>query len=146
MHTDGHNYSEKSGAPAPVILYDGECGLCSRLVQAVLVRDRAGVFRFCALQSPWAQDVLRRHGLSTTDFDTMVLVEGDRIHLRSAAALRVSRRLPWWRWTGAFLLLPRALRDAVYGWIARRRKRWFPPSEACLILRPEWRPRFIDPP
>ncbi|MFO1451669.1 MAG: DCC1-like thiol-disulfide oxidoreductase family protein [Opitutaceae bacterium] len=146
MHTDGHNYSEKSGAPAPVILYDGECGLCSRLVQAVLVRDRAGVFRFCALQSPWAQDVLRRHGLSTTDFDTMVLVEGDRIHLRSAAALRVSRRLPWWRWTGAFLLLPRALRDAVYGWIARRRKRWFPPSEACLILRPEWRSRFIDPP
>ena len=37
-------------------------------------------------------------------------------------------------------------RDAVYGWIARRRKRWFPPSEACLILRPEWRSRFIDPP
>jgi predicted DCC family thiol-disulfide oxidoreductase YuxK len=134
-----------SAAPAhSVILYDGECGLCSRLVQAVLVRDPAGVFHYCALQSPWAQDQLRRHGLSTTDFDTMVLIEGDRLHLRSEAALRVSRRLPWWRWTGALLVLPRGLRDLAYAWVARRRKRWFPISDACMILRPEWHSRFID--
>ena len=126
-----------------VILYDGECGLCDRLVQWVLPRDRAGFFHFAALQSPWAQTALGRHGLPTKDFDTMVLIEEGRIHLRSSAALRVLRRLPGWRWTYGFVVVPRGLRDAVYGWIARRRKRWFPGPLACGVPKPAWRERFI---
>jgi len=126
-----------------VILYDGECGLCSRLVQAVLERDRDARFHFAALQSPWAQDVLRRHGLATADFDTMVLVDGETIHLRSAAALQVLRRLPWWGWSGIGLILPRGLRDAAYRWVAERRKRWFPDPTACALMKPEWRRRFL---
>lgn len=33
-----------------LILFDGECGLCSRLVRFVAARDRAGRFRFVSLQ------------------------------------------------------------------------------------------------
>ena len=126
-----------------VILYDGECGLCDRLVQWVLERDAVGRFHFAALQSDWAQAALRRHGLATKDFDTMVLIEGDRIFLRSAAALHVLRELPRWRWAYAFIVVPRPVRDFVYGWIARRRKRWFPAPSACGLPKPAWRERFI---
>ena len=126
-----------------VILYDGECGLCDRLVQWVLPRDRAGRFRFAALQSEWAQAALRRYTLPTTDFDSMVLMESGRVYLRSTAALRVLRRLPGWRWAYAFVIVPPALRDLVYGWIARRRKQWFPAPATCGVPKPEWRERFI---
>ena len=126
-----------------MILYDGECGLCDRLVQWVLPRDRAGRFRFAALQSDWAQAALRRHGLPTKDFDSMVLLEADRVYLRSSAALRVLRGLPGWRWAYAFIVVPPGLRNLVYGWIARRRKRWYPEPTACGVPKPEWRPRFI---
>lgn len=129
--------------PSAVILYDGECGLCDRLVQWVLTRDRDGRFRFAALQSEWAQAALRRHGRPTSDFDTMVLIEGEQISLRSTAALRVLRGLPWWRWAYGFIIVPRPIRDVVYGWIAERRKRWFPAPAACGLPKPEWRERFI---
>jgi predicted DCC family thiol-disulfide oxidoreductase YuxK len=134
-----------SDAPrVAVILYDGECGLCDRLVQWVLPRDREGRFRFAALQSEWAQSALRRHRLPTADFDSMVVLEGDRVFLRSTAALRVLRALPGWRWTYGFMLVPRAVRDVVYSWIARSRKRWFPTPVACGVPQPEWRDRFIE--
>ena len=126
-----------------VILYDGECGLCDRLVQWVLPRDRAGRFHFAALQSDWAQRELRRHKLPTTDFDSMVLLDGERVYLRSTAALRVLRGLPRWTWAYAFIVVPTGLRDLVYTWIARRRKRWFPPPAACGVPKPEWRERFV---
>lgn len=132
----------ESSSPA-VILYDGECGLCDRLVQWVLPRDRGGHFRFAALQSEWARAALRRHALSTTDFDSIVLLENERVYLRSTAALRVLRRLPGWRWTYVFVMVPPVLRDLVYGWIARRRKRWYPAPAACGVPKPEWRERFI---
>ena len=127
----------------PVILYDGECGLCDRLVQWVLPRDRAGRFRFAALQSPWAQSVLREQGLPLTNFETMALVEGGQVYLRSTAVLRVLRSLPWWGWTYGFMVIPRAWRDAVYNVIARRRKRWFPATASCGVPKPGWRERFI---
>jgi len=130
--------------PTPaVILYDGECGLCDRLVQWILPRDRAGRFQFAALQSEWAQQALRRHALSTSDFDSMVLLEGDRVFLRSSAALRVLRGLPGWSWSYLFIAVPRPVRDAVYRWIARYRKRWFPAPAACGLPKPGWRERFI---
>ena len=48
---------------------------------------------FASLQGERGQDLLLRHGLATDDFDTMVLVEDDRVHTRSGAALRIARRL-----------------------------------------------------
>jgi len=129
--------------PAAVILYDGECGLCDRLVRWVLPRDRVGRFQFAALQSDWAQAALRRHALATTDFDTMVLIEDERVYLRSTAVLRVLRCLPRWGWAYAFIVVPPGLRDLVYGWIARRRKRWFPAPITCGVPEPAWRKRFL---
>jgi predicted DCC family thiol-disulfide oxidoreductase YuxK len=135
--------TSRDSFPPAVILYDGECGLCDRLMQWVLPRDRRGHFRFAALQSEWAQIALRRHALPTTDFDSMVLLESERVYVRSTAALHVLRRLPGWRWTYVFVIVPPRLRDLVYGWIARRRKRWYPAPAACAVPKPEWRERFI---
>ncbi len=58
----------------PILLYDGVCGLCNRLVQFVLQRDPAGVFRFASLQSEFAGHVLARQGADTRDLDTMYVV------------------------------------------------------------------------
>lgn len=128
----------------PIILFDGVCNLCNASVQWVLRRDRAGQFRFAALQSETGQRLLAAHGLAQVSFDTVVLADGDRIFTRSDAALEIARRLgaPW---SGLALLrwIPRRLRDAVYNWVARHRYRWFGRQEACLLPRPEWKERFV---
>jgi predicted DCC family thiol-disulfide oxidoreductase YuxK len=131
-----------------VIFYDGDCGLCDRLVQFVLPRDPRAHFRFAALQSEYARVALEKNGLSSGDLDTMVLIEDGAAYVRSTAALRVLRRLkaPWpvFYWTLAWI--PAPLRDLVYRAIARSRHKLFKRPESCGVPKPGWRERFVDPP
>ena len=61
-------------AAHPILLYDGICGLCNRMVHFVLRRDPAAVFRFAALQSELATRILTRHGADARDLDTVYVV------------------------------------------------------------------------
>ncbi|WP_254451291.1 thiol-disulfide oxidoreductase DCC family protein [Hymenobacter sp. UV11] len=49
--------------PPAVVLFDGVCNLCNGLVQFIIRYDRAGRFRFAALQSAAGQALLAAHGL-----------------------------------------------------------------------------------
>lgn len=128
----------------PILLFDGVCNLCNASVQWVLRHDRAGKFRFAALQSDTGQELLRRFGLEREHFDTVVLVDGDRLYTRSDAALALLSRLgaPW-AWLGVLRVFPRPLRNAVYDWVARNRYRWFGRQDECWLPRPEWKERFL---
>jgi len=129
---------------SPVLLFDGVCNLCNASVQWVLKRDRKGIFRFAALQSEAGRALLRQSGLSSENFDTVVLVDGDRVFTRSDAALEIVRRIGGpWSLLGIFRIVPRPLRNAVYDWVARYRYRWFGKTQSCMIPQPEWAKRFI---
>ena len=54
----------------PIILYDGVCGLCNRLVKFVLKRDQEDRFRFAKLQSNFARELLQQHHCDPNDIDT----------------------------------------------------------------------------
>jgi predicted DCC family thiol-disulfide oxidoreductase YuxK len=133
-----------SNLKSPVLLFDGVCNLCNRSVQWVLLHDPKGIFRFASLQSDIGQALLRQHGLSTQKFDTVVLLDGPRVFLRSDAPLEVARRLGGlWSLFYAFKIVPRALRDAVYDWVARNRYRWFGHQSECFLPSPAWKGRFL---
>lgn len=125
----------------PVILFDGVCNLCNGAVNWVIARDREQVFRFASLQSAAAQRLLAGADVP----DSVVLVDGDGIHTRSAAALRIARRmgLPW-SLAAAAMILPERWRDAIYSWIARNRYRWFGRRDTCRLPTPELAGRFLD--
>ena len=133
-----------------LVLYDGVCGLCNSLVQFVLPRDEAGTFDFASLQSETGQSWLRRFGLSTADLDTMVVVTGyrgdqPRPLSRARAALYVLQRLRGpWRTAALAGILPDAMLNRGYDFIARRRYRWFGQSDRCVVLPPHHRARVID--
>jgi predicted DCC family thiol-disulfide oxidoreductase YuxK len=133
-----------------LVLYDGVCGLCNALVQFVLPRDEAGTFDFASLQSATGQSWLVRSGRSLTDLDTMIVVanyrsDTPRLLSRARAAPYIARRLGFpWRLASAAAILPDALLNPLYDFVARRRYRWFGRSDACLLPRAEHRARFID--
>lgn len=128
----------------PVILFDGVCNLCNVSVQWVLKRDQKGQFRFAALQSETGQRLLERFGQNRESFDTVVLVDGDRLFTRSDAAIEIARRLgkPW-SWLALLRWIPKRPRDAAYDIVARHRYRWFGRRETCMLPRPEWKERFV---
>ena len=87
---------------------------------------------------------MRRFGLPTDEFDTMILVEKGRAYARSTAALRIARRLGgWWPLLTVLLAVPPFLRDAAYSVLAGNRYRWFGRSETCRVPTPEIRDRFL---
>lgn len=129
----------------PLLLYDGNCGLCDRSVQFVLRRDRGGHFRFAALQSEPARRLVAELGFDPEAVDSVILVDEEGNAAReSTAALRTAARLGWpWRALAAALVLPRALRDPVYRFIAKRRLRWFGSADACRLPAPGEREQFL---
>ena len=47
--------------PFPILLYDGDCGMCAEGVQRVLRYDRNGPLRFAPLQGAFGTAVKARH-------------------------------------------------------------------------------------
>ncbi|MGE0445392.1 MAG: thiol-disulfide oxidoreductase DCC family protein [Vicinamibacterales bacterium] len=137
-----------SPATPPLLLYDGACGLCASSVQFILRHERRHELRFAPLQGTLAADIRARHA-RLQGVDSMVWVEqgqaGERVFVRSAAALRAAVYMGGaWRLLGrAAMLVPRALRDAVYDFIARHRHRMFG-EDVCFLPPPDVRQRFVE--
>ena len=136
---------EKTTDTRPVVLFDGVCNLCNDVVQFVIAQDPQGKLAFASLQSAVGQQFLQHHRLPTADFDSFVLIDGDKVYTESTAALNLLKVLGGkWKPFGMLLVVPRLIRDAVYRLIARNRYRWFGRKEACLMPTPNLRSRFLD--
>lgn len=135
------------GAPdAPaILLYDGECGFCSRTVLFLYARDPEARLRFAALASPVGAQLLARHALAA-DRSTVVLVDAEGAHVRSTAVLRAVRllRAPWPALAALARLVPRRARDGVYRLVARHRHRLARAVDACARPTPALRARMLD--
>ena len=138
-------------AANPIILYDGVCGLCNRLIQFLLKHDKEGRLRFASLQSDFAANVLGRHGIDATDLDTVHIVEnynqaGERVLQRSDAILRAGRELGglWGASSSMARVVPRAFRDLVYRFVATNRYRVFGKYDTCMLPDSSERSRFLD--
>jgi predicted DCC family thiol-disulfide oxidoreductase YuxK len=135
----------------PVLLYDGECGLCQCLVRLMLRIDRRGVLCFAPLQGSTAQAFLRRHGLNTADFDSLVfavdLAQPDAgFYQRSAGVLAALGELGGCGRLLARLLavMPMGWLDAIYRLVARLRYRLFGHSRPKPLPNPAWARRILD--
>ena len=132
-----------------LVLYDGVCGLCNRLVTFLLRHDRRDQFRFAPLQSEFAQVLLRRYNLDPNDFDTVVVLAdyqrpAERALTRSEAALwAVAHVGGIWRFFAVAKLVPLSLREGLYRFIAQRRYRIFGKYDQCPLPRPEDRDKFL---
>ena len=113
----------RSARPPLDLFYDGECPLCRRAVRFLIQRVPAGEVRILPLGSPEAGKLAAVFPVTTPWPDSMVVLEGGACHIRSAAALRLVRRMRFpWRLLGVLALVPARLRDAVYIWVARHRR------------------------
>ncbi|HKP87986.1 MAG TPA: DCC1-like thiol-disulfide oxidoreductase family protein [Blastocatellia bacterium] len=134
----------------PVLLYDGECGFCNKSVQMILNHDERGRMRFAALESDYGKAIKSRHP-ELEGIDSVVFVEhqagreGERVFVRSEAALRVTSYLGgWWKLFLVFRLMPRPVRDYFYDLFAKYRYKLFGKRDACMLPPPEARSRFLD--
>jgi predicted DCC family thiol-disulfide oxidoreductase YuxK len=139
-----HDREVTGGDNRAVVLFDGTCAFCEGSVLFVARRDPAGRFRFAPSQSPQAEALLARYGVTRAAARSIILVDAGRVYLRSDAALRIAAGLtPPWSWLRVFLAVPRPIRDAVYRVVATVRHRIAGPSKACHVPPPALRSRLF---
>jgi predicted DCC family thiol-disulfide oxidoreductase YuxK len=134
-----------------LLLYDGVCGLCNRLIQFILPRDPKGTFEFASLQSRVGRERLTKFGRDPDVLATFYVIadhrgENPRLLSKAKAGLFVLKVLGQpWSWMVVVLgVLPDKLLDRGYDLIARYRYRLFGRYESCPIPAPDHRKRFID--
>jgi predicted DCC family thiol-disulfide oxidoreductase YuxK len=133
-----------SSPPQPLVLYDGECGLCDRTVQFLLKHDSAGHLKYAALQSELGKRVMTAHGLDAEYRDSVLLLDDDRLYKATAAVVRMTRYLDRpWRWMYAGRVVPPLLVDPFYKLVAATRFKIFGRVDACALPPPEIRKRFL---
>jgi predicted DCC family thiol-disulfide oxidoreductase YuxK len=118
----------KGGGATVTLLFDGECGLCSRTGRWVLRHDVEGRVRLVPLASAEGADWLHQLAQAAPDGarvpDSVILIAGDRVHFQSDAVVELLALLPGWRRTGRLLgRVPRPLRELGYRLVARLRRR-----------------------
>ena len=133
-----------------ILLYDGICGLCNRLTQFLLKRDKDDRLRFASLQSEFATGLLRRNGIDSADLDTVYVVvdygrPSETLLSRSDAILHVVRQLGGiWGISRLGKAVPKWLRDKLYDVVAGNRYRVFGKYESCLMPEARFRHKFLD--
>jgi predicted DCC family thiol-disulfide oxidoreductase YuxK len=135
----------RSFTDLPIVFFDGVCNLCNGYVDFMMRRDRQGRFRFASLQGEIARTRLGETLRASGDIPSIVLLDEQGIHARSAAVLRMLTGLGGpWHLLRLLQCLPSPLLDAFYDFVAARRVRWFGRRETCRVPTPSDRDRLLD--
>lgn len=129
----------------PILYFDGVCNLCNSTVQFIIKKDKRKELKFASLQSEVGQKVSKqleeKYGNTP---DSLVLQHKGKLHIKSDAALQVSRLMGGvWPILAIFLIIPRFVRNAVYDWVARNRYKWYGKQDECMMPTKELKERFI---
>ena len=128
-----------------IILFDGVCNLCNNSVQFVIKHDKTSRFSFAALQSEAGQSLLQQYNLPQQGFDSFVLIQKEKVFLKSTAALTVAKQLDGpVKLLYGFIIVPAFIRNAVYNFIAKNRYKWFGKKDHCMIPTPALKARFLN--
>jgi len=140
MNTSGLPKNKK------IILFDGVCNLCSSSVQFVIEHDKKDIFRFVPLQSDLGRQITDHIGIDQKHIDSVILYEpGVAYYYKSNAALEIAKNLGGFFHLGTlFKIIPTAIRNRLYDYIAKNRYKWYGKQQECLIPTPELKAKFLS--
>jgi predicted DCC family thiol-disulfide oxidoreductase YuxK len=134
---------------APIMVYDGDCGFCTRSVQFVLTHDTSrGTVRFAARDGEAGRAVRQRHPhLETVESLLWVETVNGRevVSIYSDAVLATATYLGgiYAVLGGLGRLVPRFLRDPAYKFVARIRKQIMRGAPSCHLPAPNELARML---
>ena len=107
-----------------IIVYDGECVFCSRSMAWIVKHDEHDRIRLTPCTSDIGARLMRQHGIDPADPSTFLVIIEGKPFVQSRAMLELvplldSKVQP----LRGFGIIPNPLRNVVYNWTARNRRR-----------------------
>jgi len=147
---DPESFRTPTPVDTPLLLFDGECGVCTRSVRLLLRWDRSRrTLRFAPLGGKVARRILAVHP-EARGIDSLLWYcpgpTGGELLSRSDAILAAGTYLGgvWAVLSVIGRLVPGSLRDAAYDLVARYRRRFPGMHRACRLPTPEESQRFLE--
>jgi predicted DCC family thiol-disulfide oxidoreductase YuxK len=119
-----------------IVLYDGGCGFCRRIVDFTRPRMRSKPdLTFISLLSEEGEKVLRTLPLQYQQVDSLIFLDGHKVFVFSSAALKCLANMKWSFaiWTPLFWLVPLPIRDFIYRQVAKSRNSFFRQPLECQV-------------
>ena len=145
-----YSYRNDEKVPAfdeagPLLIFDGECVLCSGSVGKLLLWDKRKIFRYATAQSKLGQALLMHYKCNTENFNTVLLVSEGKAYTKSDAYIEVAHLLGgWWSLLAPARFIPQRFRNWLYDIKARNRYKWFGKTDYCALLPKDMGTKLID--
>ncbi len=129
----------------PLIVYDGDCVLCSGFIKFVIRYDKDEIFQFTAGQSKLGQALFRHYNLDTVTFETNLVISKGLAYGKMSAFANCMLLLPYpARLLFLGGLIPSPIDNWLYDKVAQNRYSLFGREESCLLPTGDLKKRFLD--
>ena len=125
-----------------IVFFDGVCNLCNSTVDFLIRNDRKKKLRYAPLQGSTAQQIIPS---SLADLSSIVYYRQGKVFTESAAVLRIVYDMgSVFKLAVIFRIVPTAIANMVYAFVAKRRYKWFGKKATCRMPSLEERALFLD--
>ncbi|MEM7731980.1 MAG: DCC1-like thiol-disulfide oxidoreductase family protein [Pseudomonadota bacterium] len=128
-----------------LIVFDGECVLCSGFFRFMLRHDREERFSFAMAQAEVGQACYAALGMPLEDFQTNLVIKDGWIFTDLDAFAAAMAALSWpWKALAVAAWLPGIIKRPLYRVIAKNRYKIFGRYETCMMPDASLRARFVQ--
>ena len=128
-----------------LVLFDGHCLLCNRIILFIIKKDPEAVFQFASLESEIGKKICAQYLSNINPINSFVLIQNNIAFTKSTAALKVAKQLKGCsKLLYVCIIIPPVFRDVIYNLIASNRIKWFGRQESCMTPTDNISSRFID--
>ena len=127
-----------------IIVFDGVCNFCNRIVQIIIRHDPSCQIHFAAQQSEAGIKLLQEYSIEESASSVVFITKG-MVYYQSDAVIEIAKLLTGW--PSLFkntIIVPRFLRNAIYRLIAVNRYWIFGNEASCMVPKEEDKDRFIN--
>ena len=123
-----------------VVIYDGECGLCSNFVKMLAAVNKNPKLFITDFSSEWT----RNHLKIENHVDSVLFVTATKRYSYSDAVIHLlAAANPVFKPLYLMKVIPKPLRDALYKMVARHRKKILP-APGCTVPSSKERSMFLS--
>ncbi len=129
----------------PIIIFDGDCSFCNRSVVFVLNNDKTETIHVCSGNGSTAKKLIQEYHISDDLKKTIVYVNDNQVYYRSSAVLHICKKMKGlYPLAFLFIVVPPFIRDTVYDFIAKHRKKIIKKEYTCANAPSKFRNRILD--
>ncbi len=126
-----------------IIVFDGVCNFCNRIVQIIIRHDPSAQIHFAAQQSEAGEKLLNQYSIQENTSSVVFITKG-MVYYQSDAVIEIAKLLKGWPIIFKYgIIVPRFLRNTIYKFIAANRYAIFGKQDQCIVPKEEDRGRFV---